>query len=304
MGNSVRKTRADKEAIDDIEISLFAGVPRGTLNVLDSEIATSTTYGIYQSSGTSTIVGTDIHSQARGVSLAGGASNILYSHLHHNTYGLYASGGTASIGSSTMQNNSSYGVLNNGSGSTIDALANYWGHNSGPYHPTLNPSGLGNAVSDDVDFDPWNTEQHYLQGIWSVDEGEIRWDFGGSTTTQFAAQWYAAVDTWNALGVINIATDTATTVRDLTLIEVNRSDGDWLTITGAWDYDLILADELYLNAYNLGGDPDEEIQNTCTHELGHALGLDHSYSGNIMYSYQSSQTTLGSQDTSDYNYLW
>ena len=39
--------------------------------------------------------------------------------------------------------------------STLDAELNWWGHASGPYHPTLNPSGTGDPVSDNVDFDPW-----------------------------------------------------------------------------------------------------------------------------------------------------
>jgi len=39
----------------------------------------------------------------------------------------------------------------------LDATYNWWGDASGPYHPTLNPSGLGNQVSDDVLFVPWKT---------------------------------------------------------------------------------------------------------------------------------------------------
>jgi len=39
----------------------------------------------------------------------------------------------------------------------LDAKYNWWGDPTGPYHPTLNPSGLGNQVSDDVLFVPWKT---------------------------------------------------------------------------------------------------------------------------------------------------
>ena len=45
--------------------------------------------------------------------------------------------------------NTQFGVYNDG-GETADATYNWWGHASGPY-----PSGTGNAVSDDVDFEPW-----------------------------------------------------------------------------------------------------------------------------------------------------
>lgn len=41
----------------------------------------------------------------------------------------------------------------------IDARNNYWGHPSGPYHPTSNPSGQGDTLlSDSVLFIPWLTE--------------------------------------------------------------------------------------------------------------------------------------------------
>jgi hypothetical protein len=40
----------------------------------------------------------------------------------------------------------------------VDAIENYWGDASGPYHPILNPEGLGNAVDDCVRFIPWLTE--------------------------------------------------------------------------------------------------------------------------------------------------
>jgi hypothetical protein len=41
----------------------------------------------------------------------------------------------------------------------IDARNNYWGHPSGPYHPTLNSAGQGDTLlSDSVFFIPWLTE--------------------------------------------------------------------------------------------------------------------------------------------------
>jgi hypothetical protein len=42
---------------------------------------------------------------------------------------------------------------------TIDARYNWWGHPSGPYHPTQNPGGQGDTLlSDSVLFIPWLTE--------------------------------------------------------------------------------------------------------------------------------------------------
>ncbi|MBU1984905.1 T9SS type A sorting domain-containing protein, partial [bacterium] len=44
-----------------------------------------------------------------------------------------------------------------------DARFNYWGHATGPYHPTLNPDGLGDAVGDYVLFEPWYPDTSFLQ---------------------------------------------------------------------------------------------------------------------------------------------
>jgi hypothetical protein len=44
-----------------------------------------------------------------------------------------------------------------------DALFNWWGDSTGPYHPALNPAGLGVAVGDRVLFDPWHRDTLFLQ---------------------------------------------------------------------------------------------------------------------------------------------
>ena len=55
-----------------------------------------------------------------------------------------------------VHDNSFFGILNSASVST-NAENNFWGDSSGPFHPTLNSGGLGNAVSDNVDFIPFLT---------------------------------------------------------------------------------------------------------------------------------------------------
>lgn len=47
-----------------------------------------------------------------------------------------------------------FGVRNHDS-TIVNAENNWWGDNTGPYHPTTNSGGLGNPVSDNVDFEPW-----------------------------------------------------------------------------------------------------------------------------------------------------
>jgi uncharacterized repeat protein (TIGR01451 family) len=51
--------------------------------------------------------------------------------------------------------NNTYGLLNMNSLVWVDARFNYWGDPTGPFHPTSNPAGLGQGVSDKVAFAPW-----------------------------------------------------------------------------------------------------------------------------------------------------
>jgi hypothetical protein len=54
-----------------------------------------------------------------------------------------------------IHNNVGYGILNVDSTIVVSADSNWWGDPTGPYHSTLNPGGLGDSVSDYVDFIPW-----------------------------------------------------------------------------------------------------------------------------------------------------
>jgi parallel beta-helix repeat protein len=65
------------------------------------------------------------------------------------------------FGSKASQNGIENNNLNGVSATIVgcdpafDATGNFWGHASGPYHPSLNVNGLGSQVSDRVAFDPW-----------------------------------------------------------------------------------------------------------------------------------------------------
>ncbi|MGQ1784062.1 T9SS type A sorting domain-containing protein [Saccharicrinis sp. GN24d3] len=53
--------------------------------------------------------------------------------------------------------NNGLSVYNITSANVIDVPNSWWGDPTGPYHATLNPTGLGKAVSDGVTFTPWNS---------------------------------------------------------------------------------------------------------------------------------------------------
>ncbi len=139
--------------------------------------------------------------------------------------------------------------------------------------------------------------QAHFSGTTSVDSDEIRW--GGSTT--YSTAWNAGVSTWNGLNPIDILPDTWWTFEDLTISDINNSNKLW---SGHYTHHSVLADTLQFNIYRLSSASASEKQNTVTHELGHTLGLAHSYSGNVMYWLQTEQTSLGTHDVDDYNELW
>ncbi len=103
---------------------------------------------------------------------------------HCNSSGirLEESGSNPDIMNNEIVKHENYGI-NNYSGPQITAENNWWGHSSGPYHPTLNPSGEGSEVSDNVDFDPWST--HLIFSVYRTntitnaniteDEGSVLW---------------------------------------------------------------------------------------------------------------------------------
>lgn len=45
---------------------------------------------------------------------------------------------------------------------SLDARWNWWGHETGPYHPVENPDGLGDEVGDNILFDPWYADTTFL----------------------------------------------------------------------------------------------------------------------------------------------
>ena len=62
--------------------------------------------------------------------------------------------GSILINGNTISGNTQYGVYN-GTAYSVDATNNWWGDATGPYSNPYNLCGLGNAVSANVNFNPW-----------------------------------------------------------------------------------------------------------------------------------------------------
>lgn len=138
---------------------------------------------------------------------------------------------------------------------------------------------------------------HFL-GVSAVDGMEIR--YGGST--QYTTAQSHSFSTWNALGKVNIAPDTIWTYEDVTYNDYYDSSAN-AAFAYYWPNPLG-SDDIKFNQYHFDQFTTNEQKKTATHELGHALGLDHSYYPNVMVQGQYSLTQLGSHDIADYNTLY
>lgn len=137
---------------------------------------------------------------------------------------------------------------------------------------------------------------HFL-GYSAVDNMEIR--YGGSTIYTTAKT--NSINTWNSLNKIYIAPDNVYTVEDVTYRDFSDS-GSW--ISGQHIYRPLLSDIIEFNKYWLNQYTSSQQKDVALHELGHALGLDHSYTPNVMVQGTYSYTQLGSHEKQDYYYLY
>lgn len=142
----------------------------------------------------------------------------------------------------------------------------------------------------------WAT--HYVHTQYSVDNWEIRWWW----STTYSSNLNSAISIWNDYGDINIAPDTIFTYEDLKFSDISNSSERWY---GKFFPDSFWTDDIKFNKYYSNSLTNIWKTSMITHEIGHSLGLLHSVSWNFMKAeWEFSRTSLGSQDKSDYDYLW
>jgi hypothetical protein len=76
------------------------------------------------------------------------STNIAHNYIYNNTVGiLYQNGNNHQAHFNDLCNNTL--GMDASSNVTVDATYNYWGHDTGPFHASLNPDGKGNPVGGD-----------------------------------------------------------------------------------------------------------------------------------------------------------
>jgi predicted outer membrane repeat protein len=70
--------------------------------------------------------------------------------------GIYVSDSSLTVSACEISGNGTGIYVQGAPSEPVHAARNWWGSASGPRHPALNPDGLGDEVSDNVEFEPWN----------------------------------------------------------------------------------------------------------------------------------------------------
>ncbi len=86
------------------------------------------------------------------VSVSGGSATVRYLDLTGAVNGVSVSGGSVILYRNNISGNTTSGVTT--TGPVVTATENWWGDATGPAHSS-NPGGLGQSVSNNVNFTPW-----------------------------------------------------------------------------------------------------------------------------------------------------
>ncbi|MGD9346499.1 MAG: right-handed parallel beta-helix repeat-containing protein [Candidatus Aminicenantes bacterium] len=116
--------------------------------------------GIYCYESSPTVTSNMISGFDYGIRCRYSSSPVVSSNtLTNNNYGIRCYYGSSPVIHNNNIEGNTYGLHNNDNLVMIDAEDNWWGDATGPYNYSSNPGGLGDSVSDYVDFEPWLTSQ-------------------------------------------------------------------------------------------------------------------------------------------------
>lgn len=129
---------------------------------------------------------------------------------------------------------------------------------------------------------------------WELVDGNKHLDWGGST--KYKSQFTYATKVWNGYKKGVIRKDNIATWQDVAI-------SDYYEVSNAAG--ITYRDGLIrFNTYNMDKLSGKEKKNVCIHELGHALGLAHNTSKDVMYSFVTTRTKLSKNDKKSYDYAY
>ncbi|MBO4809563.1 MAG: matrixin family metalloprotease [Lachnospiraceae bacterium] len=126
---------------------------------------------------------------------------------------------------------------------------------------------------------------------WSLLDSGKHLDWDG--TSEYLSYFQSGVDTWNDYKPGVIRQDSWNTIEDVAISDYYEQN----SVSGYTDK----AGMICFNKYNMSRYSSAEKQHTCTHELGHALGLAHNQFGDIMYAELTYHTVLSENDKASYD---
>lgn len=151
---------------------------------------------------------------------------------------------------------------------------------------------------------PARPAQAHHQGFDSVDGCEIRTEDETAHDVERRAAEAAWMELRGGDGCVRFRPDTASTIADIQWKDVYRTDVSWV---GFHEYRPVQTDNILFNDFRIGPYDTCGRINIALHEVGHALGLAHSFEGQVMnqYSYYWAPIcTLQDHDIADYEELW
>lgn len=136
-------------------------------NTISNNTCSNNDYsGFYLSSSRNNIIQNNtFNNNNYGISIFDSYENILINNsMSMNNVGVYVwCGFIETFQYNSIYNNKEFGInVGNCFGVYVNAINNWWGHTTGPYHMSENPDGKGDNISNRVIFDPWLNEPVYI----------------------------------------------------------------------------------------------------------------------------------------------
>lgn len=148
---------------------------------------------------------------------------------------------------------------------------------------------------------------YHVLKVWSVDNGK-HLDWSGSTS--YSSNWNAGVSTWNNYKSGVIRKDSLLVQNDLTISDVETLPSNTVAITTQYGTGHSSGSTIKFSKAQMNGLSNLERNIVCTHEIGHALGLDENNDNGtslVMYNNiydNSSNNILHSEDKFNYDYMY